>query len=80
MSAYEMKGRFKRKPRKVNDQDDTGNKTFLMINDPLAMDAEEREIIKMPIVDGRRKGTFKLIIEPWSDPLLVNTASKVSEG
>ncbi len=69
-----MKGRF---VRKVKGEGGTGDKTFLMINDPLAEDVEERTIIKMPTVGGRRRGVFKLIIEPWAaDPLLAKEPGK----
>ncbi|KPD18015.1 hypothetical protein ADM96_15665 [Burkholderia sp. ST111] len=73
-----MKGRFVRR-NKDGTSPNGETLTFKLINDPLALDAEEREIIKMPIVDGRRKGTFKLIVEPWADPLLAKTADKTDK-
>ncbi|WP_434109245.1 hypothetical protein [Paraburkholderia caffeinilytica] len=73
-----MKGRFVRR-NKDGTSPNGETVTFRMINDPLAMDAEEREIIKMPIVDGRRKGIFKLIVEPWPHPPSVKTADKADE-
>jgi hypothetical protein len=74
-----MKGRFVRR-NKDGTSPNGETVTFRLINDPLAMDAEEREIIKMPIVDGRRKGTFKLIVEPWGDPPSAKTAEKTDKG
>ncbi|MFM0162891.1 hypothetical protein PQR39_21065 [Paraburkholderia sediminicola] len=73
-----MKGRFIRR-NKDGTSPNGETVTFRLINDPLAMDAEEREIIKMPIVDGRRKGIFKLIVEPWGDPLPAKTVDKTDK-
>lgn len=72
-----MRGRF---VRKVKGEDGSGNHCFLLLNDPLMMDVEERKILKMPTADKRRPGIFKLICEPWADPLIAKTADKTDKG
>lgn len=59
---------IKFRPKVKGPKEDSGDMTFSMVNDPLADEATEVKIEEMPIIHPKRRGIFRLIIEPGSKP------------